>query len=120
LLGGTRARLGLVEDARLERGVGAAHVSLRRWSASLYLLNKSIVVRPTEVCRCASLLDALGVEEVVISVVSVSAHLVHAVDAISDSPLKVGPLIRSETICGVLADAGDKLGPSAREENAER
>ena len=29
-------------------------------------------------------------------------------------------MIRSETICGVLADAGDKLGPSAREENAER
>ena len=29
------------------------------------LLNKSIVVRPTEVCCCASLLDALGVAEVV-------------------------------------------------------
>ena len=29
-------------------------------------------------------------------------------------------MIRSEAICGVLADAGNKLGPSAREENAER
>ena len=29
-------------------------------------------------------------------------------------------MIRSEAICGVLADAGDELGPSAREENAER